>query len=132
MGETNGEKLYNAFDSLIDEADELGFCAVAEKLRRMRDRLPNKPTQLDEGVGLVHGGEPAVERFAKMSLHDLHEEKQKMRFYIRSCSAGVPERDWTELDDIYDEIKRRKALFFLDKYKATQDELARVFAKGGN
>jgi|WetSurMetagenome_2_1015567.scaffolds.fasta_scaffold124962_3 hypothetical protein len=50
MGETNGEKLYGSFDVLIDEAEQLGFHMTARQLRKMRDRLPDKPTAVDRRI----------------------------------------------------------------------------------
>lgn len=130
MGETNGEKLYNAFDSLIDEAESLKFFAVAEKLRRMRDRLPNKPTSLDEGIGLLycHSRKHPTVWVEKIPLDELKQKKHDLQEAIRKAGkVGVSLIEWDELDTISNEIKRRKALLFLDKNKETQAELSRIF-----
>jgi hypothetical protein len=110
MGETDGEKIYNAFDGLIDEAEKLGFYTVANRLRKMRDRLPDKPTAVDRRI------QAAWVTTAEWTHDRTTVQLEEIARSLHGCNDN---KDVTDLGSVEAELEKRKAREYLQAHGIT-------------
>jgi len=126
---TNGEKLYDEFDGLIDSAEAYGFHVIAEKLRKIRDHTPKYPTAVDEGISMLRKGKKPPAWIEKLDDDALKETLQDCKEALKSQKCGWDTHTVEELQQLEAETTRRKGLRFLDPAAYDQEQLKKYFVQ---